>query len=1390
MRVGVLGPVEVDGGSVALGPRDRVTLAVLAVRPGQHVTADALAEALWGDDLPPSSSKVVQGCVSRLRKVLGATAIETTPGGYRLRLDRDDLDLALFEHHLGRARQLLATGEPDRVLYLVDQALALWRGDPFGDLSEWEPGRTEAERLAELHREAEELRVEAALQSGRHDEVLPDLRRLVVEQPTRERRWGLLALAQYQAGRQAEALQTLARARAVLLNELGLDPGPGLAALEESILRQDSSLAAQAAFTPASTTCPYLGLLAYDLEDAAAFFGREQDTEAALRRLDQTGVLAVVGPSGSGKSSLVRAGVAAALERDGRDVSVLTPGRHPLAALDAVRPQAADVLVVDQCEEVLGLPEESGDRSDFFERLVTFAARPGRQLVISLRADRLGDLSIHTDFARLVEQGLYLLGPLREPDLRRAIESPAAQAGLRIEPGLVDLLVREVLGEAGALPLLSHVLRQTWKRREGNALTVAGYTATGGIRGAVSQSAEGLFRGLSSEQQVMVRDLMVRLVASDDAGAPIRQRVPRRSVLTTKERQELAERLIAARLLSSDGETLEVAHESLAVAWPRLRGWLDDDVDGLRIMRHLTVAAETWDELGRPDSELYRGVRLARAIEWRGRSDPTLTPVEAEFLTASAALADREAHAAEEQARRDRRSNQRLRAMLAATAALLSVTVVAGIAAFTSAERASSTALTSDSERLGAESARVEATDLSLLLAAAGLQLEDSEESRTNLLEALARVPRLIRTTRAPAMGMAVLPDGRIALGYAPVEGVRIYHPDTLAITDRNSDAQGVTVVASPTGRLLAASTAAPSADSPPVVLLQPDGSHAPNQLGGLSAKAQVRQDLSFDSTGRWLAVGVVPKAGPEGTVLVWDIERPRQPVARVTTSQSIFPVVSPDGRTLYSRDRARILVADLPDGTTRRVVTAAQLGVRELSGRLLLTPDGATLVVGGGPGVVLIDTTTLAPTTHLYDGQAWSGQLALSGDGTRFAVLGDRLVVWDLSGEEPTVVANEDFGSNTALLTDATGRTLYPNTVGLSPDGRTLYLTQAGNLAALDLEGSRSFLRVAAGEPLQRAAMLSRLAPDRTKVAYHWGGRPATNQVMDLSTGRLGPRVELGLNTTNFGDVVWSPDGHLLTSATGDSDVGLWDAASGREVARTSLAPEEASIAAFSADGRKLLVGTTAGMVHVLSVPALQSVREPIEAGVGLVGILTVSPNGRDVVVHGDWARTIDYSTGELGATIGTKEEPVVVAEFSRDGQRLVVVTTDGRIGLLDVTANSWLAEPNATRPLGVDPLNNAIHLAWSADGALIASSGGGKVAAWDGRTGAFVGAVAAPEGAVAFTEDGEVLVAALDGTVRTWDPRPSAWVAAACRMAGRDLTEAEWRSYLPDRDYAPVCS
>ena len=205
--------------------------------------------------------------------------------------------------------------------------------------------------------------------------------------------------------------------------------------------------------------------MAYDIRDAGSFFGRESDVEACLGHLDAGGALAIVGASGSGKSSLARAGVAAALERDGRRVQVITPGRHPMAVLGRMAQRKGDVLVVDQCEEVLAPDVAPVDRADFLAALTNFSGRG--PLILTLRADRLGEVSRYPAFAQLVERGLHLLGPMDSDALRRAIEGPADQAGLRLEPGLVDLLVREVEGAPGALPLLSHVLRQTWTQARG-----------------------------------------------------------------------------------------------------------------------------------------------------------------------------------------------------------------------------------------------------------------------------------------------------------------------------------------------------------------------------------------------------------------------------------------------------------------------------------------------------------------------------------------------------------------------------------------------------------------------------------------------------------------------------------------------------------------------------------------------------------------------------------------------------------------------------------------------------------------------------------------------------------------------------------------------------------
>ncbi|MDQ3485436.1 MAG: winged helix-turn-helix domain-containing protein, partial [Actinomycetota bacterium] len=582
MGIAVLGPVTLDGGDGPLARRDRVVLSVLAVHPGDAVSMDRLVDVLWGDDPPMSSEKVIQGCVVRLRKALGTGAIETSPAGYRLVVALDEIDAQRFEHAVERARHLLASGESERAAAILTEALALWRGEPLMELGDWDIARIEVGRLSALRLEADELLIEATLRSGHHTRVLAKAYAMVREAPLRERRWALLAQAQYQAGLQSDALASLRRLRAVLDNELGLEPGPEIAQLEQAILRQDPALAVTDPRPDPETRCPYPGLMAYDVTDAHTFFGRDKDVADCLRRLRDSPVLAVVGPSGSGKSSLVRAGVAAALDREGHRVQIITPGQHPMRELATMPQMTGGTLVVDQCEEAFSLCQDTRERTAFLSALA--ARAHSGSLILSLRADCLTDVTTQPDFARMVEQGLFLIGAMGEDKLRAAIEGPARQSGLVIEPGLVDLLVHEVEHQPGALPMLSHALSETWQRREGRTLTLAGYKDSGGVRGAVAKSAEEVYLQIGPEQQVVLRELLLRLIFLGQDGEAVRTRLPRRLVITDPTHDEMVDKLVASRLVTSDDGVIQLAHEALARAWPRLRAWLEEDVDGQRIL--------------------------------------------------------------------------------------------------------------------------------------------------------------------------------------------------------------------------------------------------------------------------------------------------------------------------------------------------------------------------------------------------------------------------------------------------------------------------------------------------------------------------------------------------------------------------------------------------------------------------------------------------------------------------------------------------------------------------------------------------------------------------------------------------------------------------------------
>ncbi|MEA2168014.1 MAG: hypothetical protein QOF76_1314 [Solirubrobacteraceae bacterium] len=485
--------------------------------------------------------------------------------------------------------------------------------------------------------------------------------------------------------------------------------------------------------TTAATACPYRGLLAFEPQDRRLFFGREDVVDDALGRVARGRLLAVVGASGSGKSSLLRAGIIAAVEAGevvaARSARLITPGAEPPADFAE---DPGELLVVDQFEELFTQCRDPDRRTRFIDALL---ARTG-PTVIGARADFYGALSAHAELAAAVAQNQVLLGPMGDDDLRRAIAEPARLAGLRLETGLVDLVLRDVAGEPGALPLMSHALRETWERRDGRTLTVAAYRDSGGVSSAVAQTADAIQRETPAADRPLLRNVFLRLTEIGDGVDDTRRRVRVAQLVPQGTSEDavrtLLERLAEARLVTLDAGTAEVAHEVLIRRWPTLRGWIEEDREGIRLHRRLSDAAQLWDAAGREPADLYRGARLDAAVEWAAAQDALLNDTERDFLTASA----------DEAARvqlRQAQANRRLRRALAGAAVLLVAAVGLLIFAASSRHTAVRAEASAQSRRLATEAEGQVQRDpqRALLLARAALAHAPTAEAQLAASEAL-----------------------------------------------------------------------------------------------------------------------------------------------------------------------------------------------------------------------------------------------------------------------------------------------------------------------------------------------------------------------------------------------------------------------------------------------------------------------------------------------------------------------------------------------------------------------------------------------------------------------------------------------------------------------------
>jgi len=1442
----LLGPLEVlrDGEPLKVtGERQLALLSLLVVHANEFVSTDRIVEELALSEATGTGVNAIQATVSRLRRLLdgglasdgGPGVLVTERGGYTLRVGQEWVDAGRFERLAAEGRRALVGGHAATAAAKLRQALDLWRGPPLADVADLEFAQSEIRRLDEMRRSTVADRIEADLALGKGAELVGELEALVRANPLQERLRGQLMLALYRAGRQADALEAYRQARKHLQEELGLEPSRALQELERSILLQDAALEpgphrqAEAEGEPRGVRlCPFKGLAPFDVTDAEYFFGRERLVADLYSRVVDSTLAGIIGPSGSGKSSILRAGLLAALAAgalpgsEGWRVAALRPGEHPLSELrrslggkkvsDAIAGLVGGqrlVVAVDQLEELFTICTDDAERTAFVASLTEAALDPDRRVVvgISLRADFYGRCAAYPGFAQLLSRNHVLVGAMERDELSRAIELPTERAGLQVERPLVEALVSDIIGEPGGLPLLSATLLELWRLREGNVLRLDDYRRSGGVRGAVARLAEDVYGRLSEQDQALARSIMLRLAAGDEA-AVVRRRVPVAEFGRTEGADRVLAELVRARLLTVDEGEVEVAHEALLREWPRFTEWLAESHEERRFRAHLTASAREWAARDHDAAELYRGARLASAADWSAAHATEVSELERQFIDASRGEGEREL-------RSQRRQNRRLRALLAGVGVLLALSLLAGGLALNAQSNANRSATIALANSLGAQAIADPNLDQAMLLGVEAVKLDPSERTQGDLLTALLRAPAAIRTYHASGLrvaGLALSPDGRTlafedntpsiffldtatgrrireihnlsggpsTLGYAPDGGLVFF------AAPKNGPSE-VDFLNPSTGRTVRR-LPLPASVIAAIGQFQP-GRGYPNFGGG---------DFTFADGGRRLAVAVAgyvlqwalpqgrllgpPVPVPGGAGLVFytaggsrlvAVGAQRTSVLDARTGHLVrsYPVggsvgaLSPDGKTMVLGDAGgSVRFLDLSTGAVAVSVSAHHGGVTAAG----FTPDGRTAITSGADGKSLLWDVASHQVVRTFAGHAGAiWYQAISADGSTLYTGSDdgTAIAWDLSGKR-------SFG--TTFRAAVSDPSVNSWNVALSPDGRTL--AAGGTDGTVNLWDVRSLRKLES----------FRAAPGAVAaVSFGDGGRtllvaadsitgPATSY---LRIWRLYPRPRLLRQLEGFS--------HFITWATVSPD--------GRFVAATGLPG--------SVPGGLPQLARSDGVVAEWSSSTGKLLARPIWLrGGGVATDVAFAAHGTTVVVTqlGNRAAVVDPAHRKvLSRWNGSPTAQYMFgAALSPDGTKVATADIEGYLWVRDAATGKPVLPPiraSATYLKSVD---------WNSNGTRLVTGGiDGTVRLYDASTGRQIGTSLPVPGAdlgngsagylyATFSPNGRT-IAVTDTTGRVWlyPATAAGWVRYACRLANRELTRAEWSAFVPGHPYQQIC-
>ncbi|MFE5858787.1 DNA-binding protein [Streptomyces sp. NPDC056500] len=1153
---------------------------------------------------------------------------------------------------------------------------------------------------------------------------------------------------------------------------------------------------------------PYQGLARFEPSDHERFFGRSTLIAAVSELTGKRRFTAVFGPSGSGKSSLLRAGLVPALRAGGTGLAairILTPGEHPLRThANALIPKAGTgdtLLVVDQFEEVFTLCRDTVERFGFIDRLLS-AADPGSRLrvVVAVRADFYSRCAEHRSLADALTDAAMLVGPMTSAELRETIVGPAQAAGLIVERELTARLVAEVEGEPGGLPLLSHALRETWRRRRGRALTMAAYEASGGVHGAISRTAEETFAELSEERRELARLILLRLITPGEDSPDTRRPIDRTELDfgAPTEVAFVVERLARARLLTLNDDTVDLAHEALISGWPRLSGWVEEGRERLRAHRRLTEAAHAWHDLGQDQGGLYRGTRLATAEEHFAGSDglAALTVWEREFLAAS-----RTARAGE---------HRRRRVGVSVFAVVMVLALIAGVIAWQQTRVSDRRGVEAEARRIAsvAEGMRSSDPKLAMRLSVAAWRLAEMPETRAALLGAVTQ--REQDVLRIPVVDADVserhlTPYGRVFVSVERDRN-RIESWD-LRDPSRRSSHPGP-------GRLMNGDAYLLSPDGRTLVLAQPDGLVLWDvRAGRVSGRLAIDRprDVVFSSDGRTLAV-----KRSERTVEIWDMTRRRR-VAEIVAPQGEKDwdamILSPEGRRLaWCSSESPMQIWDLASRKRVALPWGGKPDSRMFCDeeQFAFLPGGRTVAFIDGRDIHRWDLES-GRELPLITAQQALMSMRLSEDGKFIAastVDSGELLLWRLDSPHSPVLrhalVNQDVADfavdiEAGALRFRSSSEAAIRSLSLGPVATSQWRAERDTTQKLTLDGQT-------------------LTSSTTKATLG-------NQIRLLETGSRESLVVTGeMCPENFGE-----------------DQPAESAEPSRQSAKTCH-----DAAVFSADGRYIAYGNMdSGRFSIWDVEARQRISHvqtthtnPHGTGGPLVQDLALSANGHHLyTIRSDDKPTLEiwdlrkpgharktaaiagvrgdllaprHDTAELvtsaGDVIDTESgrvEPRTLDDsdaqallFSPTGTYLAVGDILGRVTVWDGALRRKLAELSSTPSTTAHYAGYGITaLAFSPDEEILAvADGAGSVQLWHVATQRHLGSSLPTPGdpafSVAFSADGHTLyTAGLHTGLHSYDIHPQRLADTVCQRAGSGLTRAEWKTRLPNLPYRTTC-